>query len=164
MTALATELGVKGPSLYNHVRGLDDVLGAVQVRTFARLGSQMQRGAMGKVGPDAIRALSDVLRTFATQNPNRYELTMRAPFDADAVAEGAAAAHEALAAVIRSFGVEEDVLELEVTCFATLHGVLALDRSGLLEQTVSPSNIYERSVKLLILMLEQQGTSNPPVP
>jgi AcrR family transcriptional regulator len=157
ITALATKLGVRGPSLYNHVEGIDAVLGELQVRALRDLGAELQRAAMGKVGPNGLRALALVLRDFAIRFPGRYDLAMREPFDRDAVLRASAAASEALSAVIASFGIEHASLELQLACLAPLHGVLALDRSGLVADDTSA--VYDRAVDLVVLMLEHEGSA-----
>jgi AcrR family transcriptional regulator len=157
ITALATKLGVRGPSLYNHVEGIDDLLGELQVRALRDLGAELQRAAMGKVGREGMRALAAVLRDFASRCPGRYDLAMREPFDHAAVLRASAPASEALSAVIASFGVAEVPVEVQLSCLATLHGVLALDRSGLIPRAADTAAVYDRAVDLVVLMLEQEG-------
>jgi AcrR family transcriptional regulator len=156
ITALASKLGVRGPSLYNHVDGIDALLGELQVRALRDLGAELQRAAMGKVGRDGLRALAIVLRDFAARCPGRYDLAMREPFDREAVLHASTPASEALSAVIASFRVEEASLELQLSCLAPLHGVLALDRSGLVS-SVDTAAVYDRAVDLVVLMLEHEG-------
>jgi AcrR family transcriptional regulator len=157
ITALATKLGVRGPSLYNHVDGIDALLGELQVRALRGLGAELQRAAMGKIGRDGLRALALVLRDFAARCPGRYDLAMREPFDREAVLRASTPASEALSAVIASFGIKEASLELQLSCLAPLHGVLALDRSGLVS-AVDTAPVYDRAVDLVVLMLEHEGS------
>jgi len=157
ITALATKLGVRGPSLYHHVDGIDGLLGELQVRALGDLGAELQRAAMGRAGRDGMRALASVLRDFAARSPGRYDLAMREPFDERAVLRASTAASEALSAVIASFGVAEASLELQLSCLATLHGVLALDRSGLMTSAVDTTAVYDRAVDLVVLLLEHEG-------
>src|SRR4051794_40526532 len=77
MSELARELGVAVPSLYRHVRNLDALLGELQNRTILRLGTKLNRAAMGRTGEAGIRALAATLRQFAREHPNRYDLAMR---------------------------------------------------------------------------------------
>ena len=157
ITALAAKLGVRGPSLYHHVDGIDGLLGELQVRALEDLGAELQRAAMGKVGRDGMRALATVLRDFAARSPGRYDLAMREPFDQRAVRRASTAASEALSAVIASFGVAEASVQLQLSCLATLHGVLALDRSGLMTSAVDSSAVYDQAVDLVVLLLEHEG-------
>ena len=69
MTALASELEIRGPSLYSHVANLEELLSLVQTRALAELGSGLQRAAMGRSGPDGVRALASALRSVRHKSP-----------------------------------------------------------------------------------------------
>src|ERR1700744_5586400 len=53
INALATQLGTKGPSLYNHVNSLDDLRRTVRMRVIADIVTMLGRVAEGRVGDDA---------------------------------------------------------------------------------------------------------------
>ena len=55
MTALARKLGVRGPSLYNHVDSVEALQAEVQARALAELSARLSRAAMGKVGHHGFR-------------------------------------------------------------------------------------------------------------
>ncbi len=52
MSTLSSRLGIVAASLYNHVRGLDDVRAAVQARAMTDLGIHLREVAMGRSGKD----------------------------------------------------------------------------------------------------------------
>ena len=68
-----------------------------------------------------MRALAEVYRAYARAHPGRYDLATQAPVDLDAFADATTAAGAALHAVIRSYGISDDTLELQLSCFAALH-------------------------------------------
>jgi len=158
MTALASKLGVRGPSLYNHVKSVEALLDAVQTRALAALGSELQRAAMGKSGPQGLHALATALRTFAAEHPGRYELAMSEPIDRDAVRSASAAAGDALSAVVESFGVPELSRDLSFIALSTLHGVLALDRAGLFRGSVDATAMYDRAIELVVATIESEAS------
>jgi AcrR family transcriptional regulator len=158
MTALARKLGVRGPSLYNHVDSLDALLGDLQARALAELSGRLQRAAMGRSGAQALRALAAVLREFAAEHPGRYELALSEAIDRDQMAAAGEPAQAALTAVIESFGVAEPTMDVIQTCLAPLHGVIALDRTRLFAGMTDSSVVYDRAVDLVILMLENHNT------
>jgi AcrR family transcriptional regulator len=158
MTALARKLGVRGPSLYNHVDSLDALLADVQARALAELSGRLQRAAMGRSGAQALRALAAVLRAFAAEHPGRYDLAMSEAIDRVRMAAAGEPAQAALTAVIESFDIAEPAMDLLQTCLAPLHGVIALDRSHLFAGLTDTSVVYERAVDLVILMLENRNT------
>jgi AcrR family transcriptional regulator len=155
MTALASELEIRGPSLYSHVASLEVLLGLVQNRALAELGSDLQRAAMGRSGPDGVRALASALRAFAALHPGRYDLALSKPIDRPALQAASRSAGEAFVAVIESMGVQISN-ELAFSCLATLHGVLALDRSGLYPRTeVDVDAVYAQAIELVIHVIER---------
>lgn len=158
MTALASELEIRGPSLYSHVASLEELLSLVQNRALAELGSGLQRAAMGRSGPDGVRALASALRTFATSHPGRYDLAMSKPIDRPAMQVASLAAGEAFVAVIASMGVQMSN-ELAFSCLATLHGVLTLDRAGLYPRTeVDVDAVYAQATELVLHVMEQAAS------
>lgn len=154
MTALAKELGVKVPSLYNHVPSLEALRGELQNRTLREIGARLNRKAMGRTGELAMRALAESFRRFAQEHPGRYDLAMQAPIDADGFAAASADAGAALHAVIRSYGIDDSSLELQLTGFAALHGVLVLEQAGFFPAAIDTDLIFERVLELVLALLE----------
>ena len=157
MAALARRLGVQGPSLYHHIGSVETLRADVQVRALADLANRLQRAAMGKVGPECFRSLSDELCAYATEHPGLYELSQSKPIDPGRALAASEPARAALTAVIESFGVVDPPMDLLLTCLAPLHGVLALDRSGAIAGAERRTAIYRRVTDLVIMMLESEG-------
>ena len=147
MARLAGALGIKVPSLYNHVRDLETLRGELQVRTMAKLGAELQKAAMGRSGRDGIIKLATVHRDFARRFPGRYEGATREPHDREAFADASATANAALLAVMRNQGLHgEEALTAELAVFASFHGFVLLENSGLLEGTVDMDKLFDRVV------------------
>ncbi|MCB0130801.1 MAG: WHG domain-containing protein [Caldilineaceae bacterium] len=79
LTALAAALGVRVPSLYNHVASLDDLHHALTVESVRRLNGVFRDASMGKTGVDALLAMAHAYRRFAHAHPGIYALTVRGP-------------------------------------------------------------------------------------
>lgn len=152
MTALAGELGVKVPSLYNHVPNLEALRGELQNRTLRDIGRLLDRKAMGRTGDAAMRALALEFRRFALEHPGRYDLAMQAPVDLEAFAAASVDAGAALHAVIRSYGIADPDLELQLSAFASLHGVLVLEHAGYFPPGIDSERIYEHVLDTLLVM------------
>ena len=54
LARVAREVGVRAPSLYNHVEGLDDLERRLGLRGLEILGRECRTAVMGRVGPDAL--------------------------------------------------------------------------------------------------------------
>jgi AcrR family transcriptional regulator len=158
MTSLAAKLGVRSPSLYNHVDSIEALLGEVQARALAALSDRLQRAAMGRVRAECIRAMAAAQRSYAIEHGGLYELAMSQAIDLEATAAASAPAGEALTAAVRSFGVQEVTMELGLACLAPLHGVITLDRTRLMPEA-NTDVAYELVVDAVILMLERAGAA-----
>jgi len=147
MSTLSNRLGIVAASLYNHVRGLDDVRAAVQVRAMTELGHRLREVAMGRSGRDGLRALIDAHRDWATTHPRRYEALTSAPVDRDALLVAALDANVALRTMLVSCGVaEQHSLESAIGMFSALHGFAILESSGFLGTELDLDRIYETVV------------------
>jgi AcrR family transcriptional regulator len=147
MARLAAALGIKVPSLYNHVPNLDAVRGELQVRTMEMLAAELQRAAMGRTGRDGLVELATVHRAFARRHPGRYEGATRAPIDREAFSRASVGANAALLAVMRTEGRQgQAALVAELAVFASFHGFVLLESSGLLDGTVDMDQLFERVV------------------
>jgi AcrR family transcriptional regulator len=153
MSELARELGVAVPSLYRHVRNLDGLLGELQNRTITRLGTKLNRAAMGRSAEAGIRALAATLRDFAREHPNRYELAMRGSIDIEGFAAASVGAGAALEAIIRSYGIEDPPLETQIATFAALHGVIVLENSGFFPDLIDADLVYAQVLDRVIDLL-----------
>lgn len=132
LARVAKELGVQAPSLYNHVRGREDLLRLVALRALAELADDLQRAAVGRAGPDALRALAHAYRTYANDHPGVYAAIQRAPDPADdALAAAGRRVLDVLLAVLAAWGLEGDrALQRIRVIRAALHGFVALETSG----------------------------------
>ncbi|WP_235833435.1 TetR-like C-terminal domain-containing protein [Orlajensenia flava] len=76
MSVVAERLGVKGPSLYKHVDGLDDLTRRVAILGVAELGDALREAMQGRAGRDALAAAAQAIRTYVKQHPGRYAATI----------------------------------------------------------------------------------------
>src|ERR1700730_16668492 len=79
INALATQLGTKGPSLYNHVVSLEDLRRTVRMRVIADIVTMLGRVAEGRVGDDAVLVMASAYRSYAHHHPGRYSAFTRMP-------------------------------------------------------------------------------------
>jgi len=132
LARVATALGVRSPSLYNHVAGRDGLVRAIATRATGELAATLRRAATGRSGADAIAAVAQAQRAYALAHPGRYSATVAAPAPGDTAHEAAAAdAVDVLEAVLAGSGVEGDDLIHAVRALrSAVHGFAALEASG----------------------------------
>lgn len=76
---LAERLGVRAPSLYNHVAGLPGLKHDLMLYCLRDLLGCATRATIGKSRAEAIVALADAYRDYGRNTPGRYALTLQAP-------------------------------------------------------------------------------------
>lgn len=137
INALATQLGTKGPSLYNHVVSLEDLRGAVRVRVIDDIIMMLNRVGEGRSRDDAVLVMAGAYRSYAHHHPGRYSAFTRMPPGGEdpeyAAATRAAAAP--VIAVLSSYGLEgEQASHAALEFWSALHGFVLLEMTGLMEE------------------------------
>ena len=88
MRRLASELGMKAPSLYKHLPDKAALEAALVEDALFEMGAALHEAIAkpGRRGP--LRALLDTYRRYGVANPNRYRLTTAGELPRSALAEG----------------------------------------------------------------------------
>ena len=73
LKALAEKLGVKPPSLYKHINGLEELKKALMLYGWKSLEKKVTRAAVGKSKEDAIRAIFYAYRDYVKEHPGVFE-------------------------------------------------------------------------------------------
>jgi AcrR family transcriptional regulator len=130
--AVAAALGVRPPSLYNHVAGLDGLRRDLALRGLHELGERIRDAAVGLAGTDALAALAVAYRAYARERPGLYRALQRAPDPADS--ELAAAAGRLLQPVLAVLGGNgpqgDDVVHATRALRSAMHGFVEVERLG----------------------------------
>ena len=151
LASVAQRLGVALPSLYKHVRGLDDLQRRMSVQALVELRAAVTRAAVGKSHGDALRGLADAYWDFAHRHPGRYAATLRAPAGDDTEAVTAAAALlDVVYAVLGGYGISGDeAVDATRLLRAVLHGYVALEAAGGFGMPRAVRKSYDRAVGVL---------------
>jgi AcrR family transcriptional regulator len=72
MGLLAERLGVKTPSLYNHVDNLADLIHRIAVLAATELGDALRDAIQGRAGSDALIVAAQAMRAYVKEHPGRY--------------------------------------------------------------------------------------------
>jgi AcrR family transcriptional regulator len=129
---VALELGVRSPSLYNHVSGLSGLRRELALRGLRDLGERIRDAAVGRAGEDALVALAGAYRAFARDRPGLYLALQRAPDPGDVELVAAAEALlRPVFAVLEGFGLEGDaIVHAARGLRSAMHGFAELERLG----------------------------------
>jgi AcrR family transcriptional regulator len=141
LSALAAQLGVRPPSLYAHVRGLDDLRRRLSVLAAEELGDAIAPAAAGLARGDALRAVGRAYRSWVLAHPGRYAaLGAAAPLQEPAVER----VLELVLSVLRGYGLHGDaVIHAARSLRAALHGFTALEASGGFGIPLDPNASFE---------------------
>ncbi|WP_339275805.1 WHG domain-containing protein [Paenibacillus sp. FSL W8-0426] len=79
LAALAQRLGVRSPSLYNHISGLPGLRQELALMSVQQLGHALTLAAAGRSGGEAIQAIAAAYTAFVREHPGLYEASFHAP-------------------------------------------------------------------------------------
>lgn len=162
LARLADILGVRTPSLYNHISSLDGVRHALAVRGARGLGVEFARAAIGKNGEEGIFAVADAYRRFAKEHPGIYAASLRAAAPGDS--ELIAAADEALSvirAVLAPYHLtEENFIHAARALRSLAHGFVSLELVGGFGIPIDIDTSYHVMVRMFVTSL--RDASNTP--
>ncbi len=132
LASVAEQLGIRIPSLYNHVSGLPGLRYQMTLWGVRQLTEQLRRAAVGKSSDEAIFSLAHAYRACAHAHPGLYMATLRAPQpdEPELVAE-AEQIIEVLLAVLQPYGFNpNDKLHMIRAFRSVLHGFVGLEIAG----------------------------------
>jgi AcrR family transcriptional regulator len=133
LARVAAALGVKSPSLYNHVDGRDGLLRGIALLGLGELTAALRDAAVGRSGADGLQAAAQAYRDYVKDHPGRYAagaITAPAPDD-DAHLAAATAVLDVLRSVLRAWSLsDDDTIHALRALRAAVHGFTTLESAG----------------------------------
>ncbi len=162
INALATQLGTKGPSLYNHVDSLEDLRRTVRIRVIDDIITMLNRVGEGRSRDDAVLVMASAYRSYAHHHPGRYSAFTRMPFGGDdpeytAATRGAATP---VIAVLSSYGLDiEQAFYAALEFWSALHGFVLLEMTGVMDDIDTDSLFSDMVLRLATGMDRRSGSA-----
>jgi AcrR family transcriptional regulator len=157
LTAVAAELGIKTPSLYNHIEGLDGLKRLVAIEGSRVLLGEFESASAGLEGVEALRAIADADRRFAIAHPGMYDSFLPAPTedeDPDLYNEMAAPVFH-VAHILLGMGIPPaEAIHLIRALRALLHGFLDLEAQRGFGTPVDIDASFEASIEMVLAGIE----------
>jgi AcrR family transcriptional regulator len=155
LSAVAQRVGIKPPSLYAHVSGLEDLRGRLATRGAEQLAGAIAPAAAGRSRGDALLAVGRAYRAWALEHPGLYALLeTNSPRHEPAVAR----VLELVLAVLRGYGLEGDTaIHAARTVRAAIHGFVQLVATGGFEIAIDLGTSFDWMLTTL-----DRGFSEPP--
>lgn len=159
INALASQLGTKGPSLYNHVDSLDDLRRTVRMRVVDDIIGMLNTVGEGRTRDDAVVAMASAYRSYAHHHPGRYSAFTRMPFGGDDPEYTAAtrAAAGPVIEVLSSYGMDgEHAFYAALEFWSALHGFVLLEMTGVMDD-IDTDAVFTDMVLRLAAGMERRG-------
>ena len=149
LAAVAGRLGVRLPSLYKHIAGLEALQVHLAAAAGRELAAELSAATVGRSRTDALLAMAHAYRAFALRRPGAYAATLRAPEDGDEEHQAAAmAVLQVVLSVLAGFGLEgEDAIDAVRGLRALLHGFVAIEAAGGFKLPQDLDRSYRRLVQ-----------------
>lgn len=155
MQDLAARLGVKPPSLYNHLSGLADVRRKLAKEVLRRMETAIRDSAVGRSGETAIREMALAYRRFAKENPELYKAfaSSRRPKDPE-IEEAVKSLLGVFSRVLESNGLDPDKEIHFIRMFhCGLHGFVSLDAAGFFSGGASADESFAELMQSQAMLL-----------
>jgi AcrR family transcriptional regulator len=152
LAMLAERLGIRTPSLYNHMAGLEGLRRDLAVLACRELAARLAQATIGKARDEAVLALAQAYRAFARERPGLYAAISRALDPTDQEAQAAAGAVvEIVLAVLAAYGLHgDDAIHTTRALRSALHGFVTLEASGGFGIPLDLDESFRRLVQLVL--------------
>ena len=129
---VARRLGVKTPSLYNHIKNTKELRYEIFQYAIGQFVANQRAATANKRKDEAVRAFAEAYHTFATENKGLYRLIMSIPSEEDERAkEVAIPLLETVVEILTDYGLtEESVAHWQQVFRAILHGFISEEDLG----------------------------------
>jgi AcrR family transcriptional regulator len=159
---VAAQLGVRLPSLYNHVDGLAGLRRELTLLGLRDLLQRLSHAAIGKAGDEAVMSIAQAYRRFAFDRPGLYTATVAAAAPEDLPLQQAAQAIlDVVLAVLAPYGLEPEAAIHAIRGLRSVcHGFATLELAGGFGMPLDRDESYVRLVHTYIAGLRREGLSS----
>lgn len=161
LNRLAEKLGIRTPSLYNHIDGLHGLMQELSILNARNLADRLSDVAIGQSGRGLVLSVMQAYRSYIKDFPGLYLSTLRVSgmqeeVDPKLEREEARSLKVALA-VMASFGLQgEDALHAVRALRSLVHGFTTLEVSGGFGMPLDLDESFRRLVDLFVAGLQKE--------
>lgn len=152
LKTLAAELGVKSPSLYNHVDGLDDLKQQLMFYGWKEVEDKIIQSVIGLTGYDAIRSICYTFHEYATENQGVFSAMLwYNQFENEQAREVVSKMFSVFFNITKSLNISQDNCIHLVRMFrGFLEGFALLENHNAFGNTQLIKDSFELSIDILI--------------
>lgn len=167
ISRLAHSLGVKAPSLYNHIGGLPGLRRELALAGHRQLARRLSEAAIGRSWPEALLAVASAYRACIKEHPGIYAASLRASANQenpdDELVQAEAHLLQLVMRIIHTFGLSgDDAIHAARGLRSLVHGFTTLEMAGGFGLPLSLDESFQRLVRLLMVGLQQPYHSTSP--
>ena len=154
---VAEKLGVKSPSLYNHLSGWKELSQGIARLAITKLEAAIRDAAVGRSKDDALFAIARAYRIFAKENPELYKAILRFPdYRDDGIQEAGHAVVRILYQVMEPYCLAQPETIHFVRGFrSVLHGFVSLEEAGFFQSSEAEvEQSFEQLIRRLLSTLK----------
>jgi len=154
---LAERLGIRTPSLYNHVAGLPGLKHDLALYCLRDVLDRLLHATIGKSRAEAIFAFANAYRAYARKTPGRYALTLQAPDPGDRELQAVAQQIIEVALVIlEPYKLsEEEAIHAIRGLRSIVHGFISLEGAGGFAMPVDLDASFHWLINVFVAGLDQ---------
>jgi AcrR family transcriptional regulator len=157
LASLAARLGIRAPSLFNHVAGMAALRRELRALALRGLAEALGAAAIGKSRAGAVRALANAYRGFVRSHPGIYALTLSAAGESDSESDRTADRIIAICASVLSgyqLGKRETIHAIRAMR-SLVHGFASLEAAGGFGMPVAIDASFAWTVDTFVAGLER---------
>lgn len=157
LASVARQLGIRIPSLYNHIAGLTGLRQEMALMGICQLADKIRRAATGKAGEDAIIGIADAYRAFTHEHPGLYAAALRVPDpkNSEMMAAGQEVVDIVLAVLQHYHLSGEDAIHAVRGLRSALHGFVDLEAADGFGLPLDCDESFQRLIHMFIRGLQQ---------
>ena len=153
LSRLAERLGIRPPSLYNHIDSLGDLYRRLALVNARSLSERMGSAAIGRSGAQAVMSVAEAYRRYIKENPGVYLASLRASRNQEQPDPDLTAAEDravrVILAITASFGLEgEDAIHAVRGLRSLVHGFATLEIEGGFGLNVNCDESFRRLIEI----------------
>ena len=149
---LAAELGVRTPSLYNHIQSLDDLRRQLMLYGWHQMEEKLLYAVVGYIGHEAIRVMCNSFYTYATENSGVFNAMLwYNKFQDEETQQATNRLFTILFQIMRPLKLSDDQINHLIRTFrAMLEGYALLVNNNAFGNPISIRESFDLSVEVLL--------------
>ncbi|MNJ42812.1 TetR/AcrR family transcriptional regulator [Paenibacillus fonticola] len=158
LASVAASLGVRSPSLYNHIRGLEELKALLALYALEQLYNKISEAVEGLDGREGIEQFAHAYIRFARERPGLYESAQLVPQEMSGEEIGKAKERvvDLVLQLLKPYGLpQQEALHAVRGLRSLIHGFAALKKLGGFGLPLSVEESLDFNLRIFLAGLEQ---------